>query len=167
EAVNGKGIIELKLAISRHDLPLPRHAWDIPAPIAPAVAELQASLVSNGGKAPLIARAEALLLLTDQDSVRVAGSAPLDPTTREILRSWQSRWEAQGVDWAGTLVASRYEAIGRLSSEVAQSARLSAQSLSDRIDAVVIHPLWGWVVLVAVMTLLFFSIFKFAQAPMD
>ena len=31
----------------------------------------------------------------------------------------------------------------------------------------VIHPLWGWVVLALVMTLLFFSIFKFAQAPMD
>ena len=167
EAVNAKGIIELKLAISRHDLPLPRHAWDIPAPIAPAVAELQASLVANGGKAPLIARAEALLLLTDQDSVRVAGSAPLDAKTQEILRSWQARWEAQGTDWAGTLVSSRYEAIGRLSSEVAQSAGLSAQSLSDRIDAVVIHPLWGWVVLATVMTLLFFSIFKFAQAPMD
>jgi len=167
EAVNGKGIIELKLAISRHDLPLSRHAWDIPAPIAPAVAELQASLVSNGGKAPLIARAEALLLLTDQDSVRVAGSAPLDAKTQEILRSWQSRWEAQGVDWAGTLVSSRYEAIGRLASEVAQSAKPSAQTLSDRIDAVVIHPLWGWVVLALVMTLLFFSIFKFAQAPMD
>ena len=37
EAVNGKGVIELKLAMSRADLPLSRHAWDIPAPIAPAV----------------------------------------------------------------------------------------------------------------------------------
>src|SRR6188768_3638532 len=74
EAVNGKGVIELKLAMSRADLPLSRHAWDIPAPIAPAVAELQASLIASDGKSPLIARAEALLLLTDQDSVRVAGS---------------------------------------------------------------------------------------------
>ncbi len=30
EAVNGKGLIELKLAMSRTDLPLPRHAWDVP-----------------------------------------------------------------------------------------------------------------------------------------
>lgn len=167
EAVNGKGIIELKLAISRHDLPLSRHAWDIPAPIAPAVAELQASLVSNGGRSPLIARAEALLLLTDQDSVRVAGSAPLDAKTEEILMSWQARWGAAGVDWAGTLVSSRYDAIGRLAAEVVQSPKFSAQTLSDRVDAIVIHPVWGWVVLASVMTLLFFSIFRFAQAPMD
>ena len=53
EAVNGKGVIELRLAMSRTDLPLPRHAWDIPAAIAPAVAELQASLVANGGRVDL------------------------------------------------------------------------------------------------------------------
>jgi ferrous iron transport protein B len=38
---------------------------------------------------------------------------------------------------------------------------------SDRIDAVVTHPVWGWLVLAGVMTLLFVSIFTFAQAPMD
>ena len=31
EAVHGRGLIELKLAMSRPDLPLARHAWDIPA----------------------------------------------------------------------------------------------------------------------------------------
>jgi hypothetical protein len=30
EAVNGRGVIDLKLAMSRADLPLSRHAWDIP-----------------------------------------------------------------------------------------------------------------------------------------
>jgi ferrous iron transport protein B len=167
EAVNGRGLLELKLAMSRHDLPLSRHAWDIPAAISSAVAELQASLVANGRKAPLIARAEALLLLTDQDSVRVAGSTPLDPRTEEILRSWQKRWEAEQMDWAGTLVNSRYDVIGQLAAEVVQSAGASQPTASDRIDAVVTHPVWGWFVLAAVMTLLFLSIFTFAQAPMD
>ena len=167
EAVNGRGLIELKVAMSRADPPLSRHAWNIPAAIASAVTELQASLVVNGGKAPLIARAEALLLLTDQDSVRVTGSTPLDTRTEEILRTWQKRWEAEGMDWAGTLVNSRYEVIGAMASEVVQAAHSAAQTPSDRIDAVVTHPVWGWLVLAAVMTLLFLSIFSFAQAPMD
>ncbi|HRP05912.1 MAG TPA: FeoB small GTPase domain-containing protein [Opitutaceae bacterium] len=34
EASQGKGLIELKVAMSRSDLPLPRHSWTIPAPIA-------------------------------------------------------------------------------------------------------------------------------------
>ncbi len=167
EAVNGKGLIELKLAMSRPDLPLSRHAWDVPAAIAAAVAELQASLTANDGKSPLSARAEALLLLTDQDSVRVAGSTPLSARTAEILQSWQKRWEAEGMDWAGSLVNSRYEAIGRLAAEVVLPGARAGPTLSDRIDAVVTHPVWGWLVLLAVMTLLFLSIFTLAEYPMD
>jgi ferrous iron transport protein B len=167
EAVNGKGLIELRLAMSRTDLPLPKHSWDIPAPIAPAVSELAASLHEVDGKAPLIARAEALLLLTDQDTVRVAGSTPLSEQTTGILRHWQKRWEGEGMDWAGTLVNSRYEAIGRLCEEVVQRDNVSRTTASDRIDAVVTHPVMGWVVLGAIMTLLFFSIFTFAEYPMN
>jgi ferrous iron transport protein B len=167
EAVHGKGIIELKLAMSRADLPLSRHAWDIPAPIAPAVAELQASLTANDRKAPLMARAEALLLLTDQDTVRVAGSTPLSPRTHEILRGWQERWEGEGTDWAGTLVSSRYDAIGRIAAEVVLPAGARGPTLSDKIDAVVTHPLWGWTSLGLVMTLLFLSIFTLAEYPMN
>jgi ferrous iron transport protein B len=167
EAVNGKGIIELKLAMSRADLPLSRHAWDIPAPIAPAVAELQASLTSNDGKSPLIARAEALLLLTDQDSVRVAGSKPLASRTSEILRSWQERWEREGMDWAGSLVNSRYDAIGRIAAEVVLHAGTPGPTASDKIDAFVTHPVWGWLTLGVVMALLFLSIFTLAEYPMN
>ena len=166
EACNGKGVIDLKLAMSRAESPLSRHAWDVPAPIAPAVAELQASLTSNDNKAPLIARAEALLLLTDQDSVRVAGSTSLHPRTQEILHGWQKRWAGEGMDWAGTLVNSRYEAIGRIAGEVVLRGGTVGPNASDKIDAVVTHPVWGWLTLAAVMTLLFLSIFSFAQAPM-
>ena len=38
---------------------------------------------------------------------------------------------------------------------------------SDKIDAVVTHPIWGWLVLGAVMTLLFVSIFTLAEVPMN
>lgn len=167
EAVNGRGLIELRLAMSRSDLPLPKHRWDIPAPIAPAVSELAASLQQNDGKAPLIARAEALLLLTDQDTVRVAGSTPLSEQTTGILRSWQKRWEAEGVDWAGSLVNSRYEVITSLCNEVVQRQENTGPSVSDRIDAVVTHPIFGWFVLGAVMTALFLSIFTLAEFPMN
>jgi ferrous iron transport protein B len=167
EAVNSKGVLELRLAMSRADLPLPRHRWDIPAPIAPAVAELQASLVENDGKQPLIARAEALLLLTDQNPVRVAGSMPLSERTSAILAGWKKRWEGEGVDWSGTLVKSRYDAITRLCAEVVQRAASTGPGASDRIDSVVVHPLWGWLVLGAIMTVLFLSIFTLAEYPMN
>ena len=168
EAVRGKGLIELRLAMSRPDLPLSRHAWDIPGAIAPAVAEIQASLVAHDAKSPLIARAESLLLLTDLDSVRVAGSTPLSARTAEILAGWQKRWSAEGMDWAGTLVSSRYDAIGRIAAEVVQPGAVEqGPSPSDRIDAVVTHPFWGWIVLGFVMCLIFLSIFTLAEYPKD
>jgi ferrous iron transport protein B len=167
EAANGRGIIELRLAMSRPDLPLSRHAWAVPAPIAPAVTEIQASLISHDQKGPLIARAEALLLLTDQDSVRVAGSTPLHPRTAEILRTWEKRWNDEGTDWAGSLVNSRYDAIGRLAAEVVLQSGTTGPTTSDKIDAVATHPLWGWLVLGAVMLLLFLSIFTLAEYPMN
>jgi len=167
EAVNGRGLVELRVAMSRHDLPLSRHAWDVPAPIAPAVAELQASLTHHDGKSPLIARAEALLLLTDPDSLRVAGSTPLSPHTDEILRHWKARWEGEGTDWSASLVNSRYEAIARLAENVVVSAGETGPSPSDKIDAIVTHPLWGWLVLGSVMMALFLSIFTLAEYPMN
>ncbi len=167
EAVHGKGLIDLKLAMSRPDLPLSKHAWDVPARIAPAVAELQSSLTAHDGKPPLIARAEALLLLTDQDSVRVAGSTPLHARTAEVLKTWQQRWSAEGTDWAGTLVNSRYDVIGRIAGEVVTPAAVAAgPSVSDRIDAVATHPVWGWLTLGAIMAALFLSIFTLAEYPM-
>jgi ferrous iron transport protein B len=168
EAANGKGIVEVKLAMSRGDLPLSKHAWDVPAAIAPAVAELQYSLASNDGKPPLIARAEALLLLTDQDAMRVAGSTPLSGRTHAILANWKKRWDDEGTDWSGALVNGRYDAISALCDGiVGQTAGAAAgPSRSDKIDAVVTHPVWGWLVLGVIMVLLFLSIFTFAEYPM-
>jgi ferrous iron transport protein B len=167
EAVNGKGLLELRLAMSRAELALSRHRWDVPAAIAPAVAELQASLIENDRKQPLIARAEALLLLTDSDPVRVAGSIPLSDATAAILAGWKQRWEGEGVDWSATLVNSRYETITRLCAGVVQRMAPTGPPISDRIDAVVVHPLWGWLVLGGIMTALFFSIFTLAEYPMN
>ena len=95
---------------------------------------MQASLVENDRKQPLIARAEALLLLTDQNPVRVAGSTPLSERTSAILAGWKKRWEDEGVDWSGTLVNSRYGAITRLCAEVVQRAASTGPGASDRID---------------------------------
>jgi ferrous iron transport protein B len=168
EASRGKGLIELKLAMSRPDLPLPHHRWDVPAAISPAVAELQASLQDNDQKPPLIARAEALLLLTDQDQLRVAGSQPLSERTATILDGWKKRWSDEGTDWSGTLVGARYDAIGTLVQECVQASDDAVdQTTSDKIDSVVTHGFWGWAVLGGIMTALFLSIFTLAEYPMN
>jgi ferrous iron transport protein B len=165
EAVRGKGLVELRLAMSRIELALAKHRWDVPGPIAPAVAEIQASLVQNDSRPPLVARAEALLLLTDFDSVRVAGSKQHSARTLEILAGWRERWTKEGTDWSGVLIRSRYDAIKVLCEDVLLRDRNSGPSLSDKIDAVLCHSIWGWVAFGAIMALMFFSIFTLAEYP--
>ena len=167
EAVRGRGLVELRLALSRVDLPLAKHRWDVPAPIAPAVAELQAALTDSDARPPLVARAEALLLLTDFDSVRVAGSRPLSARTHEILAHWRTRWTGEGTDWSAALIRSRYDSIGVLCRDVVVRTREQGPSVSDRIDAVLCHSVWGWAVFGVIMAALFFSIFSLAEPPMD
>ena len=166
-AVHGKGLVELKLAMSRSDLPLARHRWDVPAPIAPAVAELQASLSDADAQSPLIARAEALLLLTDFESVRIAGSKPLSARTTTVLAAWKQRCLREENNWSGTLIRSRYAAINALCGEVLRRTRTQELSGSDRLDAVLVHSVWGWLFFGFIMGALFFSIFSLAEYPMN
>jgi ferrous iron transport protein B len=167
EAVHGRGLVELRLAMSRIELPLARHRWEVPAAVAPAVAELQASLTGDDRRPPLVARAEALLLLTDFDTIRVAGSTPLSARTHGILDQWRRRWSAEKTDWSGVLIRSRYEAIGRLCTGVILRGRDQGPSTSDRIDAVLCHSVWGWLVFAVIMAVMFFSIFSLAEPPMN
>jgi len=48
-----------------------------------------------------------------------------------------------------------------------QRAASTGPGVSDRIDRIVVHPLWGWLVLGAIMTMLFLSIFTLAEYPMN
>ena len=41
-----------------------------------------------------------------------------------------------------------------------------ASTLSDRLDAWLLHPFWGWIAFIAMMLLVFWSIFSFASIPM-
>lgn len=173
EAAHGKGLIELKLALSRHDLPLPRHAWDVPPALAPAIAELQSSLIANDRKTPLTARAEALLLLTDPDPLRVTGSTPLSDATSALLENWKKRWHADATDWSGALVTARYDAIGALLRETVLTPANGSHThagatlaLSDKIDSFATHPIWGWVIFASIMASMFFAIFTLAGIPM-
>ena len=46
-------------------------------------------------------------------------------------------------------------------------SRADQVTLSDKLDRVVTHKFWGMLIFVAVMALMFLSIFTFAQWPMD
>jgi ferrous iron transport protein B len=131
--------------MSRPDLPLARHAWDVPAAIAPPYPSSQASLVANDGKRRSSRAPRRLLLLTDQDSVRVRAPRRSASAHRRRFCAWQGRWEGggDGLGRHARQLALRGHRPAR--TEVVERRPASAPTASDRIDAVVTHPSGaGW-----------------------
>ncbi len=64
-------------------------------------------------------------------------------------------------------VVARYARIGKImDAAVAEVTPLQRHLRTDRLDKVLLHPLWGNAILIAVLTLLFQSIFWLAEYPM-
>ncbi len=167
QANTGEGLLALRVTMSRVQLDRPRSPWSPPSKIKPAIDEIAASLEGIPGRERHTGRAEAVLLLSEQEHVRVLGSRHVGDPALELTRQWEAAWQTEGFDWRGEIVASRYEAITGACGRVLQRIEEKGPTVSDRIDSVVVHPFWGWVTLGAVMTFLFVSIFTFAEAPMN
>ncbi len=62
--------------------------------------------------------------------------------------------------------ADRRECIARICDLAARRPDAHQQTLSDRIDSVLLHPLFGWIAMLAIFFTVFWSIFSFASIPM-
>lgn len=167
QANTGGGLLALRVTMSRAVMERPRSPWNIPEKIRPAIDEISAALEGLPGRERLTGRAEAVLMLSEQEHVRVTGSKHVGDKSLDLTRKWEAVWEAEGFDWRGEIVASRYEAIGGVCARVLRLEEEKGKTVSDRIDAVVVHPVWGWFTLGSIMIILFFSIFTFAEYPMN
>jgi ferrous iron transport protein B len=167
QASSGKGVLSLRLAMSRAELPRPAFEWKIPEKIVPAVNEVIHGLTAREGRDRIGAQAEALTLLSDRENFPLVGSSAPSPIALDVVNRHEEHWRKEGYDWRGAIVAARYEAIGKVLDRVQRNKPRIGVAMSDRIDAVAVHPVLGWFVLGAVMTGLFLSIFSFAEYPMN
>jgi len=158
-----KGLIELKLAMSRDDLAAPHGLPDLlPVAVRGGLLRSRETLAETGlvrSDAPLL---EPLYLLSSHDPTHygIADDA-LAP-----LHAVRDQLEREVPGWEDRLVAARYEAIGALCGEVVRRPDTSALSFTDRLDAILLHRVWGWTALLAVLAVIFTLIFKVAEAPM-
>jgi ferrous iron transport protein B len=71
-------------------------------------------------------------------------------------------WTANGE----TAEQSRRDFILRVCETAARRPDAHQLTVSDRIDGWLLHPVWGWLVFLAVILAVFWSIFSFAETPM-
>jgi ferrous iron transport protein B len=158
-ASEGKGIVELRQAVSAATGRAPAVRAPMPGPIEAEIGPLAARIGGPCGYA------EALLLLSlhDRAAVEKAAGAEIAP----LVLAARERIERAGLDPAGAPVEARYEWIQRLCDGTVRRPGEVSLSVSDHLDAWFTHKIWGWVAFLGAMALMFFCIFTVAAYPMD
>jgi ferrous iron transport protein B len=108
------------------------------------------------------ARGRALLFLSDAKSL---SAAPFE--IRPAIISARERLEKAGMDWRSAAIEGRYAKVAAIQRSAVTESATSEETTSDKIDAIVTHKVWGMLVFIGIMALMFLSIFTFAQLPMD
>ena len=162
-ATKGVGLVELKQAVSREPLIGPERRPPMPEAIEREATALALQLPVAAG----VAFPEALLLLTLHDQA-LNNLAEHKASIVQATLSAQARLRDADVEPLSALVEARYEWIHQVCERATRtSGNFSGLTVSDRLDMILTHRLWGWVAFLGALGLMFFCIFTLAQIPMD
>ncbi len=127
--------------------------------------ELNLLTAKVGADARRSAHAEALLALTDEKFL--ADNAKFYPADlADAVTAARTRIETAGLDWRSVAIEARYTRLAAIAQAVVTETHAVHETLSDRLDRVLTHKIWGMLIFVAVMALMFQTIFTFAEWPM-
>jgi ferrous iron transport protein B len=114
----------------------------------------------------LQATAEALLLLSNERAL-ASSMTHYPQRIQQAVAAARKRLEGHGIDWRGAPIEWRYARVAEIQQAVTTELAPPGETLSDKLDRVLTHKLWGVMIFVAIMALMFQSIFTFARIPMD
>ncbi len=160
-ASKGVGLVQLKQAVSQNPLPPPGNR----APLPEAFENEARTLAEALPVSREVAHPEALLLLSlhDQALENLAGH---DRKVVDLTVAAQKRLRDADLDPISAPVEARYAWIQHLCSEAVHHPGTGGLTVSDKLDAVLTHWLWGWAAFLGAMALMFVCIFFVADVPM-
>jgi ferrous iron transport protein B len=169
-ASTGQGLPELRRAIliSLQAPPQakPRQFSELPASLKAEADALAGLLATTFHERRAQAAAEALLILSNEKAL--ASSLEHYPApVQEAVSGARRRLEAAGVDWRGATIEGRYLGVSAIQRAVTTELGSPGETFSDKLDRILTHKAWGTLIFLAVMMLMFQSIFTFARIPMD
>ena len=168
-ANQGQGLPELRRQIisklQQHTSVRPRRFYELPAQFNAEVDALASLVAETFEERRPQATAEALLILSNEKAL--ASSLEHYPAPiQQAVAAARQRLETAGVDWRGASIERRYLSVSAIQRSVTTETAGPAETFSDRLDRILTHKIWGTLIFVAIMTLMFQSIFNFAQFPM-
>lgn len=169
-ASQGQGLDELRHALVellfRAKPPGPRRFCQLPAPLQLEVDRIASLLDQHPRGHPVRPAAEALLVLSNEKAADSASAHYPSGLTSELAAA-RGRLDAAGVDWRGAVIEGRYLSVAEIQQVVTTETAAPGETFSDRLDRVLTHKVWGTLIFIGIMTLMFQSIFNFAHIPMD
>lgn len=145
---------------------IPREFNELPEVFGREAQAIEAQLEVLFPHRERLATSEALLVLSD-DKVLDAHRELYPASLRESVAAARSRLEAAKVDWRSAAIEARYARVFAIAQHVTTETVQEGENVSDRLDRILTHRVWGLLIFVGIMALMFQSIFTFAQLPMD
>jgi len=169
-ASSGKGVPELRERMIA-TLPItekakPRQFCQFPGPFRIEATKLADLLAETFHERRVQATAEALLILSNERAL-ASSAAHYPQKIQDAVTAARRRLDAQGVDWRGAPIEWRYARVAEIQRAVTTELSPPGETFSDKLDRVLTHKIWGTIIFIAIMTLMFQSIFTFAHIPMD
>jgi ferrous iron transport protein B len=154
----GTGVDALKAALTQATVPMVP-AWPLPEVVATAVRTVGAALPAL----PVDERERLARRLLSQETAADLAAVRADPAVAAALAAVTSD--------PGTVmqadIEARYRWIDGVSSRVVSPGSFrDGPTVTDRVDAVLVHPVFGLAIFGLIMATLFVSIFKFAEPLM-
>jgi len=163
-AKRGEGLDPLKRALlTAVTLPVPTRRFALPADADDALAPLKQCLV-EAGLTPIAAGMEALRLLgVSKSEAHLATVPKLDAAVQDAIATLENR------GYAPNRLESevRYEWIAQVMERTVTRPRTIKQNLSDQIDRIALHRVFGPVIFLVLMAVVFQAVFTWAAPLMD
>ncbi len=172
-ASRNKGIEELKQLICEGVTVSYQRGWRMAPDLEEEVGHLVRLLIQHEGMDRHQAFAEALILLSLGAKLKNE-EKKTGPTQwfykEELIRQInmiQDRLRLKGLRARTAAIEARYDWIKSILKQCVRDKNKRGEDLTERIDAIVTHNLWGWVFFLGIMALMFYMIFTIATYPMS
>ncbi len=146
---------------------IPRQFCELPEKFGKEAEEMAALLDKTFHERKTQSSAEALLILSDERAVASSSREHYPAAVTSQIHDARKRLEAVGVDWRSAAIEARYARAVAIQMAVTTEKEMFGESFSDKLDGVLTHRIWGMVIFVGIMALIFQSIFSFAEVPMN
>lgn len=91
----------------------------------------------------------------------------LGDAAQKDLQTLVSRYDFNADSFQSAETIERYHDISGTLTEVMHETGIKKETISEKIDKILLHRIWGYVIFLSILFLIFQSVFSFAEYPMD